>query len=79
MSYDSFRKHQHACAVGQREIEVVRDRNAELPCPRFLLQQGKAVKLMLDIEKRGRLIEQQRASALRQARSQQHPLPFAAA
>ena len=50
------------------------------PAPvRFLPEQREAVQLLIDVEKRRRLVEQHHLRLLRQARGQEHALPFAAA
>ena len=61
------------------EIEIVRHGNTKPASSSLLLQQGEAMKLVLDIKKRRWFVEQQDRRVLRQAGGQQNTLPFAPA
>ena len=72
-------EHDDPRAERQREIQVVRHRDARAAGRRLVAQQAEAVQLLIDVEKRRRLVEQQERRLLREARGKQHPLALAAA
>ncbi|MGD0443344.1 MAG: hypothetical protein ABSA39_05350 [Edaphobacter sp.] len=63
----------------QREIEIVRDGDTKFAPECLFTEYGKAVKLLLDVEKSRGLIQQECRPILREASRQQNALPLAPA
>ena len=75
----AFGEHDDARGVGQREVQVVGHGQAGGAALALLAQQREAVQLLIDVEVRRRLVEQQQLRRLREAGREQHALPLAAA
>jgi hypothetical protein len=66
-------------AERQGEVEIVRHREAGCSAAGFFAQQAEALQLLIDVEKRGGLVEQEQSWRLRKARREQDALAFATA
>ena len=72
----ALREHEQPRAIREREVDVVGHADAGGAAVRFFPEHLEALQLMIDVEKRGRLVEQEQLRLLGQTCRQEHPLPF---
>ena len=75
----AFRQHDQSRAERQGEVHVMGDRHARGAAIGLVAQHVETMQLLIDVEERRRLVEQQQPRALRETRGKQNALALAAA